>query len=87
MSKVKYTVDIEEYICDVLEDMRKMTKTGDYSRLPAAIEHLQHHAYKMENAIYASSEAKRRIEHCVDDDDLGDWDFREKVREILKKDP
>lgn len=51
MSKVPYTVNVDEYICSALEQMRKMNETRDYSGLAAAIERVQHHANMMERGL------------------------------------
>ena len=50
MSKVKYYYT-EEYLCQCLDEIRRMHETRDYSSLMAVTERIQAHANKMEDAI------------------------------------
>lgn len=84
MSKVPYTVNVEEYVCSVLEEMRKMCKTLDFTALPARIENIQHHASKMEEAIHATFKRKYSVKSLCEDESVTDAEFREKVKEIMK---
>lgn len=80
MSKVSYTVNVEEYICSVLEEMRTMCKTLDFAHLPAAIERIQHHANRMEQAIATYDDIKYGIKNKVNDKDTSDAEFRDYVK-------
>lgn len=51
-------------ICSVIDEVRKMHKHRDYSRLPACIEEIQGMADRMENALYGMKDMrllKKRI--------------------------
>ena len=58
MSKVPYTINVDEYICTELDRLRKMKETLDFSMLPAIIERIQHHASSMESALYLYEDIK-----------------------------
>jgi len=79
MSKVPYTVNVEEYVCSALEEIRKMNKTRDYSGLMAAVERIQHHANQMEGALSTYHSKAYMISKALKDEDLTD---RKKVRAI-----
>lgn len=83
MSKVPYTVDVNEYICTALDYIRKMEKTRDYSGLMAVVERIQIHADKMEEAIHSSFSKKYEIERLCEDYELTDNEFRDKVKEVM----
>lgn len=85
MSRVPYTVNVDEYICSALEQIRKMNVTHDYSSLLAVVERIQNHANAMEDAIYSSFDMKSRVKQACLDDNLSDEDFRKKVKEIMEK--
>lgn len=85
MSKVPYTVNVNEYICDCLEQIRTMLKTHDFSALPAVVERIQYHANKMEHALYNYEDIKFGIVNKVNKEDLSDEEFGEYVRERVKK--
>jgi hypothetical protein len=85
MSKVPYTVNVDEYICSNLEQIRGMLKSYDFSGLAAAVERIQYHATKMENALYTYEDVKYNIADRVDKEDLSDKEFREYVRGRVKK--
>ena len=85
MSKVPYTINVDEYICTELEIIRKMTKTLDFSGLAAVVERIQHHGSSMENALYRYDGIKHSLVHHLDDKELSDKEFREKARKILAK--
>lgn len=89
MSKVTYTVNVDEYICSALEEMRTMCKTLDFAHLPATIERIQHHANRMESAIATYDEIKWGIKSKAENEDVSDAEFREYVKNkvsIWKKD-
>jgi hypothetical protein len=85
MSKVPYTVNVDEYICDALEQIRTMTKTLDFSGLSATVERIQHHASNMERALYTYEDIKYKIVNRVDNEDFDDKKFREFVAGLVKK--
>lgn len=85
MSKVPYTVNVEEYICDCLEQIRTMLKTHDFSALPAVVERIQHHASKMESALYSYEDIKYGIRNKANKEDMSDKDFRDYVKQRVKK--
>lgn len=53
MSKIPYTVNVEEYVCTELERIRKMNESRDYSSLLACIERIQFHVSQMEYALHS----------------------------------
>ena len=85
MSRIPYTINVEEYICTVLEQMRKMNESRDYSGLSAAIERIQFHANQMENALYSYEGIKRQINRHLEDEKLSETEFKEKVSEFMKE--
>lgn len=85
MSKVPYTVNVDEYICTALEQIRTMTKTLDFSSLPAVIERIQFHATSMENALYEYADIRGGIAWKAQQKDVSDEEFRKYVQERLKK--
>ena len=85
MSKVPYTVNVNEYICACLEQIRTMLKTHDFSALPAVVERIQYHASKMEAALYQNGDIKGGIANRVNREDMSDAEFRDYVRERVKK--
>ena len=85
MSKVPYTINVNEYICDCLEQIRNMIKTHDFSSLPAVVERIQYHANKMESALYSYEDIKYNIVRWVDDKEFSDEQFRDKIRKRVKK--
>lgn len=85
MSRVPYVVNVNEYVCDCLEQIRKMVNTHDFSSLLAVVERIQYHANKMESALYSYEDIKFNIKNRVDKEDMTDAEFREYVRERVKK--
>ena len=85
MSRVPYTINVEEYICTALEQMRGMVKSLDFSGLPAAIERVQFHANQMENALYSYEGIKRQMNRLLEDEKLSDAEFKQKVSEHMKE--
>lgn len=84
MSKIPYTINVEEYICSELENIRKMIKTLDFSMLEATIERIQYHASAMEAALYRYSDLKYAVKK-VDEKDFSDEDFRREVRKAVEE--
>lgn len=84
MSRIPYTVNVDEYVCTNLEQMRGMVKSLDFSGLPAAIERVQYHANQMENALYSYEGIKRQMNKLLEDDKLSDTEFKEKVAEFMQ---
>jgi hypothetical protein len=85
MSRIPYTVNVNEYICDNLEQIRKMLVTHDFSSLPAVVERIQFHASKMEGALYAYEDVKYGITRRANDKEMSDADFREFVNKRVEK--
>ncbi len=65
MSNVPYTINLDDYICNELERMRTMTKTFDFGGLPGAVERIQYHASRMENALYKQKDTIRRVAYAL----------------------
>jgi len=61
MSRVPFTVNVEEYVCTELSRMRTMRDTHDYSGLLASIERVQQHVNRMETALYANESLKMSV--------------------------
>lgn len=55
----------ERFICDVLEDMRRLHDTRNYTLLPSLIEEAQIYANRMEDGLTSAKETARRIIDCV----------------------
>lgn len=85
MSKVPYTVDVDEYICSALEQIRKMNETRDYSSLMAVVERIQFHAQRMEDAIYVALDNKFWIKQNTHSTDMDDQEFRKQMQQRFKK--
>lgn len=83
MSKVPYTINVNEYICSELETIRKMIKTHDFSMLPAVAERIQFHATAMESALYRYDGIRYTIKNLLKEE-LTDAEFREKVKSIME---
>ena len=85
MSKVPYTINVNEYICSELETIRKMINTHDFSMLPAVTERIQFHATAMESALYRYDGIRYTIKNLLkEDSELTDAEFRKKVKDIMK---
>ncbi len=82
MSRIKYTVDVNEYICSALEQIRKMHETRDYSSLLAVTERIQHHADMMEKSIGDAFEGKYSIRRMLKKEDMTPEEFMKKVKEL-----
>lgn len=82
MSKVPYTINVHEYVCTALEQIRTMVKTLDFSYLPAVVERVQFHASSMEDALYAYRSMFNVLDK-LEDEKVSDEEFRKKVRAAL----
>lgn len=82
MSKVPYTINVNEYICSELETIRKMIKTHDFSMLPAVAERIQFHATAMESALYRYDGIRYTIKNLLKEE-LTDAEFRKKVENVM----
>jgi len=73
------------YLCDILIDLRKCYKTRNFSYMMGLLEELQYRAYRMEQAMYLSSEIeymeKQRIRLKKEIKEL-----REEKKEIVGED-
>lgn len=85
MSKVPYTVNVDEYICAALDYLRKMHETRDYSGLMATVERIQYHANAMESALDRNLEAKWFIKSHVEDTGMTDTEFRNQLKTKMEK--
>jgi len=85
MSKVPYTINVNDYVCAELDRIRKMKETLDFSMLMACVERIQIHASMMENALYRYEGIKYTLSKKVDDDEMTDAEFRAKAKEILEE--
>lgn len=56
MSRVPFTIAVDEYVCSTLDELRKMNDSRDYSGMSAALERIQRHVNAMENGLYESSD-------------------------------
>ena len=85
MSRVPYTINVDEYICSVLEQMRKMDEHRDYSGLAAAIERIQFHASKMEDALYSHKDLTQDVRAWVKDENITSEEFKQKCKEAVER--
>lgn len=87
MSRVPYTVNVDEYICSELDRIRTMTKTLDFSLLPAIIERVQFHANSMENALYDGRTFREKINRILDNTETTktDTEILNEIREYVQK--
>lgn len=83
MSKVPYTIDVNRYICEELEQIRTMMKTYDFSPLKATVERIQFHANNMESALYSHNDTKRDLRRDVENKKISDAEFRENAKKLL----
>ncbi len=85
MSRVPYTINVDEYICTALEQMRKMNECRDYSGLAAAIERIQHHANQMENALYSYEHLYSNCRRALKEEKFKDEaKFRKEIAKIVE---
>lgn len=85
MSKVPFTINVDQYVCTELERMRVMIKTLDFSGLAASIERVQLHVTAMEDALYKYSDVKHSITKKVKDTEVLDAEFRLYVTNKLEE--
>ena len=83
MSRIPYTINVDEYICTALEQMRKMNESRDYSGLAAAIERIQHHANHMESALYSYEHIKNFAIRELAKEDVTADKFMQAMKEKL----
>lgn len=67
MSKVPYTINVNEFVCTNLEQLRKMYETRDFSSMSAVIERIQMHVNAMEESLYVSRGLVSKIHSVVKD--------------------
>lgn len=53
------TVYSTRYLCDIIEDMRTMYKTRNFSYMEGLLEELQYRANRMENLLSIRSDVER----------------------------
>lgn len=85
MSKVPYTVNVDDYVCTELERLRMMTKTLDFSQMSAIIERIQFHVSSMESALYTYRDEKDRIKGWLSDEKMLPVDFMVKMRKMMEE--
>lgn len=85
MSKVPYTINVDEFICSELELIRTMDKTRDYSGLMAAVERIQFYASSMENALSSYGNIRYVLKHDVFDKEISDEEFRKSAKKAFAK--
>ena len=85
MSKVPYTVNVDRYICTELEDIRKMTKTLDFSSLLATVERIQHHSSAMEDSLYEQRSTINKVSAVLKDEKLSKKEKLEKIEKTITK--
>lgn len=86
MSRVPYTINVDEYICGALEQIRKMNDNRDYSGLAAAVERIQHHANQMENALYAYENLYGECKDALTNEKYTDEaKFRKRIEKLCKR--
>ena len=85
MSKVPYTVNIDRFICTELEEIRKMTKTLDFSGLLATVERIQHHGSAMEEGLYEQRSIINQISSAVKDEKLSKKEKLDKIQKLVNK--
>lgn len=85
MSRVPYTIHVDEFVCTELERMRTMCKTLDFSGLPASIERVQYHATSMENGLYAYESIKYNLKGKLFDDTVSDEEFRKEAKKVFER--
>lgn len=76
MSKTTVIVK-HEWVCDLLQDMRKMNETKDFSGLAAKIEQVQEHVSNMEAGLGKGFKTKAILKDKKKDD-------KEKLKELKK---
>lgn len=86
MSKIPYTINLDDYVCNELERIRKAIKTLDFSGLEATVERLQYHGEKMEEALYKQLGALNAIYAAIKRSvsDTSDEQVIDKIKAILK---
>lgn len=85
MSRTSYTVNVDEYICSALSDIRTMDKNRDYSSLMATVERIQFHASKMEEGLWARKSTVDEIKAILDDENLSNNKKLSKMRKVYDK--
>lgn len=86
MSRVPYTVDIDNTICSELERMRKCCETLDFSLMPALIERVQYHANAMEGGLWARKNYHEWLTRLLEElstQEINEQDFVNKVRKTV----
>lgn len=85
MSKITITLEIQEFLCDALNELRDMDKTKDYSSLLSVVERVQHHGYRMESAVHRSANMRRYIKDTLDNKDMSDSKKLKEIKKHLKE--
>lgn len=88
MSKIPYTVDIDNTVCSELGQMRKCITTHDFSLLPALIERVQFHVSAMESGLWSRKNYHEYLQEKVEEIDSGKISVEEfftSLRKTLEK--
>jgi hypothetical protein len=85
MSRVPYTINVDQYVCVELERIRTMLKTLDFSGLAASVERVQLHATAMEDALFTYYDIKQLLTSKVSDTNISDAEFRKLATTQLEK--
>jgi hypothetical protein len=84
VSRVPFKIEINRWLCDELDAVRKMYETRDFSGLMAAVERMQIHANSMESAIHSYHHIKYKLYNKLTDEEVSDKEYREISKETLK---
>lgn len=85
MSKVTIKIEINEFICSCLAEMRDMNKARDYSGLSAVIERVQRHANAMEEGLYSYNRKMEAIRKVLDNDKMNDSQKLKRVKKLTER--
>lgn len=83
MSRIKHEVNLQEYVCEELDRIRKMTETYDFSSLRATVERIKRHAEVMESALTVYSDSRYALLRILDKD-VSDAEKLEQIKLELK---
>lgn len=82
MSKVPITIDVDRFLCDELEVLRRCNETRDFSLVPGTVERIQLHANAMEGGLHAYKSLLYTFREIIEDEKISD---KEKLETILEK--
>lgn len=85
MAKPTITIELEEYFCTILDYLRKMHETRDYSNLPTLVERLQIHGNNMEDGLRWYRGSFYDMDKVLKDKKIPEDKKLEKIGAIVKK--